>query len=32
MVHERPDIALAIMRALAERLGAMITQPIGGRV
>jgi HEAT repeat protein len=32
MVHERPDIALAIMRVLAERLGAMTTQPIGGRV
>jgi hypothetical protein len=32
MVHERPDIALAIMRVLAERLAAMTTQPVGGRV
>jgi hypothetical protein len=32
MIHERPDIALAIMRVLAEQLGAMTTQPIGGRV
>jgi HEAT repeat protein len=32
MVHERPDIALAIMRELAERLGAMTTESIGHRV
>jgi hypothetical protein len=32
MVHERPDIALAVMRVLAERLAAMTTQPVGGRV
>ena len=31
MVHERPDIALAIMRVLAERLAAMTTQPVGDR-
>jgi HEAT repeat protein len=31
MVHERPDIALAIMRILAERLAAMTTQPVGDR-
>jgi CRP-like cAMP-binding protein len=31
MVHERPDIALAIMRILAERLAAMTTQPLGDR-
>ena len=29
MVHERPDIALAVMRVLAERLAAMTTQPVG---
>jgi CRP-like cAMP-binding protein len=32
MIHERPDIALAIMRVLAEQLGAMTSQPMGGRV
>jgi CRP/FNR family transcriptional regulator, cyclic AMP receptor protein len=32
MVHERPDSALAIMRVLAERLGAVTIQPIGGRI
>jgi len=31
MVHERPDIALAVMRVLAERLAAMTTQPVGDR-
>jgi Cyclic nucleotide-binding domain/HEAT repeats len=31
MVHERPDIALAVMRVLAERLAAMTTEPIGSR-
>jgi hypothetical protein len=31
MVHERPDIALAVMRVLAERLAAMTTEPVGSR-
>lgn len=30
MVRERPDIALAVMRVLAERLGAMSTVPVAG--
>ena len=29
MVHERPDIALAVMRVLAERLGARPPNPSG---
>jgi hypothetical protein len=28
MVHERPDIALAVIRVLAERLAAMTTGPV----
>jgi HEAT repeat protein len=31
MVHERPDIALAVMRVLAERLAAMTTEPVESR-
>jgi hypothetical protein len=31
MVHERRDIALAVMRVLAERLAAMTTEPVGSR-
>jgi Cyclic nucleotide-binding domain len=31
MVHERPDIALAVMRVLAERLAATATEPVESR-
>ena len=31
MVHERLDIALAVMRVLAERLAATATEPVGSR-
>ena len=31
MVHERPDIVLAVMRVLAERLAAMTTEPVESR-
>ncbi len=31
MVRERPEIALGVMRELAERLGAMTTAGTGGR-
>lgn len=32
MVRERPEIALAVMRVLAERLGAMTIDPVADRV
>jgi hypothetical protein len=31
MVHERPDIALAVMRMLPERLAATATEPVESR-
>jgi CRP-like cAMP-binding protein len=31
MVHERPDIALAVMRVLAERLAAMPSEAVESR-